>query len=209
MLSDRILARCAPELDAMLAHRFVADIEADALPRAVFDRYLVYEGAFVDTAIAIFALAVARAPDIAARRHLIGVLDALANQQVPYFETRLAARGLAPDAPLPPRAAAFRDGMRHLAEEGGFLDIATAMFAAEWMYWTWCARAARAPISDPDIRAWVDLHADEGFAAQARWLGDAIDRHGSEADLDRLAAIFARVTELEIGFHHAPYEDAP
>ncbi|WP_299818996.1 TenA family protein [uncultured Jannaschia sp.] len=206
-LSDRILERCAPELEAMLSHRFVTQIEADALPRDVFDRYLVYEGAFVDTAIAIFAFAVARAPDIATRRHLIGVLAALADEQVPYFETRLAARGLSADAALPPQAAAFRDGMLRLAEEGSFLEIVTAMFAAEWMYWNWCVRAAGAPIADPDLRAWVALHAEETFAAQARWLKDAVDRYGREADLDRLTDIFARVTELEIAFHHAPYEE--
>lgn len=205
-LSDRILDRCAPELDAMLSHRFVCEIAADTLHGDVFDRYLVYEGAFVDTAIAIFAFAVARAPDAGARRHLIGVLDALANRQVRYFEARLAARGLSSDMPLPPQAAAFRNGMLRLAETGSFLDIVTAMFAAEWMYWTWCTRAAQSAITDPDLRAWVVLHAEAEFAAQARWLKDAVDRYGTEADLDRLAAIFAHVTHLEIAFHHAPYE---
>lgn len=191
----------------MLSHRFITQIEANTLPQDVFDRYLVYEGAFVDTAIAIFALATARAPDIDARRHLIGVLDALANRQVPYFETHLAARGLSPDVALPPQAASFRDGMLELAEDGSFLEIITAMFAAEWMYWTWCTRAARTSIADPDLRAWVALHAEAEFAAQACWLKDAVDRHGTDADLDRLVAIFVRVTTLEIAFHHAPYEE--
>ncbi|MGR3625142.1 MAG: TenA family protein [Limimaricola sp.] len=206
-LSDEILARNRAVLDRMLGHRFVEDICADRLPRAVFHRYLAYEGAFVDTAIPIFAFAVARAPDIAAQRWLIGVLDALANRQVPYFEARFASLGIAPARELPEGAAAFRDGMLALAERGDFPDIVTAMFAAEWMYWGWSRRAMAAGISDPDLRAWVALHIDEEFAAQATWLKEAIDRYGDQGDLDRLSAIFAQATELEIRFHDAPYAE--
>ncbi|SDZ57139.1 thiaminase (transcriptional activator TenA) [Jannaschia faecimaris] len=205
-LSDRILDRCAPVLNTMLEHRFVEDVCADAVPADVFDRYLAYEGAFVDTAISIFALAVARAPDIESRRHLIGVLDALANVQISYFETQFAARDVGWDTKLHPQAAIFRDGMAELAANGSFLDIVTAMFAAEWMYWSWCRRAISLPISNSDLRAWVALHTEDDFAEQALWLKNAIDRYGSDAELDQLSAIFTRVTELEIIFHHAPYE---
>lgn len=206
-LSDEILDRNRAVLDRMFGHRFVEDICADRLPRDAFHRYLAYEGAFVETAISIFAYAAARAPDIAAQRWLVGVLDALANRQMPYFEERFAALGIAPTTTLPDDAAAFRDGMLALAKTGDFLDIVTAMFAAEWMYWGWSRRAMATGISDPDLRAWVALHVDEEFAAQATWLKDAIDRYGDRDDLDRLSGIFARVTELEIRFHDAPYAE--
>jgi thiaminase/transcriptional activator TenA len=94
--------------------------------------------------------------------------------------------------------------MLDLARDGDFLEIVTAMFAAEWMYWTWCSEAATRDIADPHIRRWVDLHADATFADQARWLKAAIDRHGQRGDRARLSAVFARVTELEIAFHDAP-----
>ncbi|TDL78280.1 TenA family transcriptional regulator [Palleronia sediminis] len=204
-ISDDILARAAPVLDRMLAHRFVEDICADRLPRDVFHRYLAYEGAFVETAISIFAYATARAPDMAARRWLIGVQSALAESQIPYFEDRFAQLGIAPDTPLPPQARAFDKRMLEIAERGSFVDIVTAMFAAEWMYLAWSRRAHAGPISDPDLRAWVGLHVDDTFVAQAEWLKSAIDTHADPADTARLAAIFVEVTELEIAFHHAPY----
>lgn len=136
-LTDRILAENAPAFEAMLAHRFVRDVAGDRLPRAVFDRYLVYEGAFVGTAIRIFALAAARAPGIADQRHLVAVL---ANGQVAWFEEALAERGLdaAAAETAPPSVAAFRDGTLYIARDGTYLDILAAMFAAEWMYRT-CA----------------------------------------------------------------------
>lgn len=207
-LSDDILQANESILNEMLTHRFVEDICADRLPTDVFQRYVAYEGAFVETAISIFAYAVARAPDMEARRWMVGVLDALANEQVPYFEERYQTLGINPLADLPPQAAAFDRGMHELAKQGDFLDIATAMFAAEWMYWTWSKRAITCQISNADLKAWIALHVDETFAAQALWLKQAIDRYGSANDVSRLSAIFAQVTELEIAFHHAPYEGA-
>lgn len=205
-LSDDILSDNARVLQRMLTHRFVEDICADRLPRDVFHRYLAYEGAFVETAIAIFAYATARAPDMASRRWLIGVQDALANSQVPYFEACFERLGIAAGTPLPPGAAAFDDAMLALAERGTYAEIVTAMFAAEWMYWSWCTRAAASLISDPDLKAWVDMHADDSFAAQAHWLKHAIDRHGAPGDRAALSAIFHDVTAWEIAFHDAPYE---
>lgn len=211
-LSERILRENSTILEAMVRHRFTTDIESGQLPAAVFDRYLVYEGAFVDTAISIFALATARAETIGQKRWLVGVLDALANAQVGYFERTLAARGI--DATqfdlAEPRVKAFRSDMLEIAERGTFLDIVVAMFAAEWMYWTWSKRVVGAKIGDPLVAEWVAMHANDVFAAQAHWLKAQID--AADAGLDetgrvRLSAIFDRVQKLEIAFHDAAYGD--
>lgn len=205
-LSDRILSANDEVLQEMLAHRFVADIKADHLPRDVFRRYLSYEGAFVETAIAIFAYATARAPNVAAQRWLIGVLDALANTQVPYFEQTCARLGITPPDVLPEPVQAFDGGMHDLARDGSFVDILTAMFAAEWMYWLWCTDAAQGQIADPDLRAWVNLHATPDFEGQARWLKEAIDHYGDPSEAERLSVVFGRVMLLEIDFHAAAYD---
>ncbi|MEM5477358.1 TenA family protein [Pacificibacter sp. AS14] len=203
LLSDKILAANETVLNDMLTHRFVTDICADRLERDVFHRYLAYEGQFVETAISIFAHAVACAPDITAQRWLIGVLDALANTQVSYFEEVFTRLNI---PPAPEDTTGFGSGMLDIARTGALVDILTAMFAAEWMYWTWCRTAAAGVISDPDLRAWVDLHAQPEFAAQALWLKQAIDTYGDESDAERLSAIFDRVTRLEIAFHSAAYD---
>lgn len=209
-LSDQILRENAGVFDAMVNHRFVRDIMADSLPKSVFERYLVYEGAFVDTAIAIFAFATAKAETIEQKRWLIGVLDALANGQIAYFETAFAKRGIDPavhDLGCA-EVVAFRDGMLGIARDGEFLDIVAAMFAAEWMYWTWSKQAATHAISDPMLKEWVDLHAHDDFRAQAQWLKDQLDDAGRSLDArerTRLSGIFARAQHLEIAFHDAAY----
>jgi thiaminase/transcriptional activator TenA len=205
-LSDQILAANDEVLQNMLTHRFVEDIKADSLPEAVFHRYLAYEGAFVETAISIFSFATARAPEIGSQRWLIGVLESLANTQVPYFESVLARLGILRPGTVPDAVAAFDRGMLDLSRDGSFIDIVTAMFAAEWMYWTWCSATSKLNITDPDLKAWVDLHATPEFAEQAQWLKGMIDIFGKQSDAARLSAVFESVMCLEIAFHSAAYE---
>jgi thiaminase/transcriptional activator TenA len=207
LLSERILSANAGILDQMLAHRFVTDIQAGTLNRDVFHRYLTYEGQFVETAISIFAFATVKAPDITAKRWLIGVQDALANIQVPYFEDIFARRGIAVAAQVPAAVTAFDEEMLNIARSGAFVEVLTAMFAAEWMYWTWCRATDSQRIADPDLRAWVDMHTAPDFADQALWLKNAIDAYGDNKEADRLCAVFDHVTQLEIDFHTAAYDD--
>jgi thiaminase/transcriptional activator TenA len=206
LLSDKILSANTGILNQMLAHRFVTDIQAGTLNRDVFHRYLAYEGQFVETAISIFAIATIGAPDITAKRWLIGVQDALANIQVPYFEDIFARRGIAVADPAPAAVTAFDVGMLDTARTGSFVDVLTAMFAAEWMYWTWCRTTDSQRIADPDLRAWVDMHTAPDFADQALWLKNAIDAYGDNKDADRLCAVFDHVMQLEIDFHNAAYD---
>ena len=209
-LSERILRENAVVLQAMLDHRFVNDVKGDTLSKQAFERYLVYEGAFVDTAISIFAYAAATADTMEQKRWLIAVLDALANEQISYFERTFASRHIDPatfDVNIP-AVAAFRIGMLDIARSGGFLDTVAAMFAAEWMYWSWSKEAAQCRISDPLLKEWVDLHVDQGFADQALWLKRELDMAGKAMDdgeQRRLSKIFGHAMQLEIDFHDAPY----
>jgi thiaminase/transcriptional activator TenA len=212
LLSDRILRTNAGTLQTMLDHRFVSDVKNDTLSTETFERYLVYEAAFVDTAISIFAHAVTKAETIEQKRWLIAVLDALANEQIAYFERTFVDRRIDPAAfkVTVPAVANFRSGMLTIAQNGGFLDIVTAMFAAEWMYWTWSKQAGGGRVSDPLLKEWVELHVHKAFADQALWLKHQIDTAGDnldEAEQVRLEQIFERAMELEIDFHHAAYAD--
>ena len=213
-LSQRLLAANQGVWDEMQAHRFVRDIEADRLPRPVFARYVAFEHGFVETAILIFGHAMLKAPDFAARRWLCGVLHALAGEQLGYFDRVFASLGAGPSRPdaAPPSVAAFGGFMLGVAETGSYPDILVTMLAAEWMYATWCGRAARRPISDPDIAEWVQMHAAPEFRAQADWLRAGVDALGADieaATLRRLSDLFGTALRLEVDFHAAPYEAAP
>jgi thiaminase/transcriptional activator TenA len=208
--SDQLLQQHHALWQAMQQHQFVLDIERNQLPDAVFNRYLVFEGNFVATAINIFALAVSKAPDIRQQRWLIGVLNALVDTQIAWFEQVLAQRNIDP-ADYPddlPGVTAFRDGMFNVAQQGSFAEIITLMFGAEWMYYHWCARVSAQPIIDDDIRCWVDMHAEEAFHQQALWLKAELDSCAaalSDEEKSRLSVLYGRVLQWEIDFHSAAY----
>lgn len=205
-ISDQILSQNTAILEEMLSHPFITSLTQGTLSEAAYHRYLVYEGAFVETAISIFAHATLKATDLSDKRWLIDVQKALAQDQMTYFEDSFAACSIDTAIPIPRAVSDFDCGMLEIAQKGHYADILTAMFAAEWMYWTWCSRAALGKIANTHMRRWVDLHADEAFAAQARWLKQSIDRHADSEDLSRLSHVFARVIELEIAFHTAPLD---
>lgn len=209
--SDVIRAANASDWDAMLAHRFVADIEADRLPAAEFAAYLIYECDFVETAMVIFGHLLVKAPGLPERRHLAGVLQAMATEQIGYFEGTFATLGITPAdraRPAPDSVRAFRNGMLAIARDGGYLDGVVIMLAAEWMYATWCSRASRCRLSDPELKRWVALHAEPDFLAQAAWLRAQIDgaQGLSDAEQARLSHLFGQALKLEIDFHEAPYQ---
>jgi thiaminase/transcriptional activator TenA len=207
-VSERIRAANLDVWDGMQAHRFIREIEEDTLGDAAFKAYLIYECDFVETAMLIFGHMLVKAPGLAERRWLAGVLQALAVDQIGYFERTFAALGVTRedrDRASPASVAAFRDGMLAIARDGGYLDGVAIMLAAEWMYATWCARAAKRVISNPVLKRWVDLHAEPEFLAQAYWLRrqiDAVDPSEEAA----LGQRFRRALELEIAFHSAPFE---
>lgn len=209
-LSEQILRQNRLIFDKMAGHRFVADVKADRLPKPVFERYLVFERAFADTTISICSFATARAETIVQKRWLIGVLDALANRKMAYFEKAFAARGIDPDAYDTDihEVGDFRDGLLAIARDGGYHGTIAAMFATDWMHWTWSKAAASGTISDPLMKEWVDLHASDEFAARAHWLKGELDRLGKILDAPerkRLSAIFGTTQALAIAYHDAPY----
>ncbi|MFC0691877.1 TenA family protein [Paraburkholderia humisilvae] len=207
--SARLLASATDVWQAMQAHRFVVDIERDQLPAEAFARYLSYEGRFVETAMAIFGYALVKADTIAHKHWLIGVLNALSTEQVPYFERTLAALNLPAahdDAPLPAAVAAFDSGMLEIARNGTYEEVIVSMLAAEWMYGTWCTRADQTPSRNPFVREWVALHAEPTFLSQVQWLKDQVDGWSEQRfDFARSSAIFRKVLALEIDFHSACY----
>lgn len=210
--TDQLLERHQPVWQEMQQHRFVRDIEQDQLPDSVFNRYLVFEGNFVATAIAIFALAVSKAPDIRQQRWLIGVLNALVDTQIAWFETVLARRGIRPgDYPDDlPGVTTFRDGMLRVAQQGSYAEIITLMFGAEWMYYHWCKRVSEHSQQDADVRRWVDMHAEEEFHQQALWLKTELDAWASALSIEekeRLSVLYGTVLQWEIDFHTAAYAE--
>lgn len=210
--SGWIRAQNAALWDAMQAHRLVIDIEHDRLPMDVLRRYFVFEHAFVETAVLIFAHALLKAPGFAQQRRLIATLSALAEAQLVWFEACFAALDIDGGKPVLPQAVeTFASGMLSIAAEGSYVDIVTIMLAAEWMYATWSVRCNGRPSAEPMLRSWVQLHAEPDFLSGVDWLRAEVDREAAGLDdtgRARIASLFGRALALEIDFHTAAYDAA-
>jgi len=151
-----------------------------------------------------------KAPDIRHQRWLIGVLDALANEQIAYFERVMRERNIQPQDYLhsTPDVQRFSQGMLDSAKTGSYAEILTLMFGAEWMYYHWCQRVSQSVIADADIKEWVAMHAEKTFIDQASWLKAELDGLAvslDETQLQRLSALYGDVLQWEIDFHSAAF----
>jgi thiaminase len=168
------------------------------------DRYFTAERHFVGAARAVFAHLLAKAPDLAAARHLVRILDGLVNAQEPLFDRIYADLGLA-DPPEPsPAATALAEGMVGIARAGPYAAGIAAMGVAEWTYAEIGRRGAWRASGDPTLRAWFELHAEAPFLDGAQWLSDELDRTWTEADAAAIDAAATRAIALEVDFHAEP-----
>lgn len=197
----------------MVGHRITRDMAADTLPPDALRRYLVYEHGFVETAVTIFAYALAKAPGRTEQAALVETLHTLTNDQLRYFDRVFRQLGMATaerdSTPLPAEVLAFHDGMMRLAAHGTYEEIIAGMAAAEWMYLTWSRAAHGRRPRDPTCAGWIALHVGPQFTGQVEWLLAQLDAAGPllpPLHQDKLADAFHRTLVLEIGFHDAAYE---
>jgi thiaminase len=204
--SADLRARHAEALERFVGHPFFGRVEEGRLSAEARDRYFTAERHFVGAARAIFAHLLAKAPDLAAARHLVGILDGLVNAQEPLFDRIYAELGLA-DPPEPgPATAALAEGMTAIARDWPYAAGIAAMSVAEWSYAEVGRRGGWQGATDPTVRDWFRLHAEAPFLQGAQWLSDELDRVWTEAEADRIDAAFARAIALEIDFHAEPLQ---
>ena len=213
---DWLRESAEPDWSRMVGHRITVDMAADTLPPDALRRYLVFEHGFVETAVTIFACALAKAPGIAEQSALVETLHALTNDQLEYFDRVFRQLGMPAaerDAtPVPADVLAFRDGMMSLAAHGTYEEIIAGMAAAEWMYLTWSRAAHERGPRDPTCAEWIALHVGPQFTGQVEWLLGQLDAEGPSLPSrhqGKLADAFHRTLVLEIGFHDAAYEAPP
>ena len=210
--SERMRAHADRTWRAILRHRFFREVAADAIADRVFARYLRIEYGFVDTAARALGYAVAKAPSFQERRRLgLGLYGLVTDQEQVFVDAfeRMGAPGNERTG-LAPRGSLFRctRSFSKSPNRRATRRSSPALWAAEWMYLTWCSAANKTPSSRGYIGDWVALHAGGEFAKHVAWVRSEIDTRGPtliEARQARLGALFEEALQAEIAFHDAPY----
>lgn len=207
-LSQDLLSAHAQSWAALTGHEFFQLAEVHALPRPVRDAYFLYERAFVDQAVVVFAHILTRAPDLQARRHLVAVLRGLVYDQVDLFDSILARYGLAADGTRPAQVQALCDGMTEIARTGNYGAGLAAMFVAERSYLEVSRRLVTSGTGDAMLDGWFRLHTETGFTDGVAWLGREIDGLGKQGTtVAQLAPAFRDAIALECEFHTAALDN--
>lgn len=203
-----------PAWSRATAHRFVDELAEGTIDDAVFRRYLVQDYAFISSLVRLVGYAVASAPSTEAARRLTGFLGVLTDEEDDYFERAFdaldvpAADRTHPDV-LPPTEA-LEDLLVRGGLEGGYAERLAVLLAVEWVYLEWATAIAEANPGVFYLREWIDLHADDDFAAFVGWLRDELDREGPELNDRRRRLVerhFRRAVNLEVDFFEAAYAD--
>lgn len=211
--SEWLRRRAEPHWTAAVEHRFVGELAAGSIDPAAFRRYLVQDYAFVVELVRLVGHAVGQAPSMTAARRLSAFLGVLTDEENDYFERAFDALEVPQDHRNdPPRADvtdAFADLLGRAAHEGDYEETIAVLLAVEWIYLAWATSVAEATPGAFYLREWIDLHANEEFAAFVNRLRDELDDRGPALDARRQRRLergFRRAVSLEVDFFDAAYE---
>lgn len=211
--TERLRAAAEPDWSAAVTHRFVRELAAGTLDRAVMRRYLVQDYQFLDAFVALLGAAIHAAPALPQRLPLGRFLGMVASEENTYFQRSFDALGV-PEAErsapaLAAPTAGFQALMREAAASGRYGAMVAVLTVAEWVYLCWAAPLAG---RDPGwfvFREWIELHSGPGFEAWVGFLRDELDRAHAAADAAgraEIAALFRRAVALERAFFDAAYQ---
>jgi thiaminase (transcriptional activator TenA) len=82
------------------------------------------------------------------------------------------------------------------------------LLVAEWLYLDWATRPDATLPDEPIQREWIELHSGPAFEAWVAFLRAEFDRVTPGLDAahrGRVAELFTRAVDLELGFFEAAY----
>ncbi|RNL87594.1 TenA family protein [Halostreptopolyspora alba] len=206
--SARLLAAAGDHLDEAAGVRLLTEIADGTVAPATYARYLRVEEEFVGTAARVLGAAVWHSPRWEATVGHARSLFSLVTEQREYFAQARARWGS--DAAMGPAARHAAGGLSEhvlgVAGEYGYPAIVTSMFAAEWLYLSWCTAAnARDVAREPTVQEWVGLHARAPFTDQVAFLRSEVDALSDDVSDAHVFEWFTTTLRRECVFHDSVY----
>jgi len=197
---------------AAIDHRFCDEIAAGSLSDEAFRTYLIQDYAFIETLVTVIGFAVARAPDMAAKKRWTGFLGVLTSDENDYFMRAFEAVGVSESdytsATMSATTLKLRDVMLDAANAGSYAEVLAVIVPAEWTYLTWASARNGSTPSQPRYAEWIELHAIPEFAEFVDWTRRELDTLGPALDAMTRASVerrFNDVMALEVAFFDQAY----
>jgi thiaminase/transcriptional activator TenA len=167
-------------------HPFVRGIGDGSVEVARLERWVRQDYRFLVEYCRLFALAAARAPDLATLRKFAELLQATAVTEMDLHRAYAAGFGIAPEAleaeEMAPVTRAYTDFLLRTAATADFGELAAALLPCMWGFNEIGLRlAARGRPPDERCAAWIDSYADPAFTELAAWCRGLVDRLANDA----------------------------
>jgi thiaminase/transcriptional activator TenA len=190
------------------AHPFVRGIGDGSLEIEKFAFWVRQDYLFLIEYCRLFALAAARAPDLAAMGKFAELLQVTIHTEMQLHRDYAARFGIGLvelEAEQPaPTTRGYTDFLLRVATLGDYAELVAALLPCMWGYSEVGQRLARLPRpADDRYAAWVDMYADPAFAELADWCRDLVDRLAADAPppaRDRMQEAFVTSSRYELAF---------
>jgi thiaminase/transcriptional activator TenA len=197
-----------PIWQAQHDHPFVRGIGDGTVDVERFKRWLRQDYRFLVEYCRVFALAAARAPDLATMRRFADLLRSTAVTEMDLHRSYAAEFGIAPEEleaeAMAPVTRGYTDFLVRTAATGDFAELAAAVLPCMWGYSEIGLRLAeRGRPADPRCAAWIDAYADPAFRDLADWcrsLVDELARDAGSATQGRMRQAFLVSSQYELAF---------
>lgn len=179
--TTQLRALADPIWRAQHAHPFVRGIGNGTLDLERFKHWVRQDYLFLIEYCRLFALAAARAPDLATLRRFAELLQATATTEMDLHRAYARELGIAEAElerePMAPTTRAYTDFLVRVAATGDFAELAAALLPCMWGFAEiGQALRGRGLPADPRYAKWIEMYAGPEFAELAEWCRALVDR---------------------------------
>ncbi len=206
--SQRLRAAAEPVWRAMLEHPFVRSIGDGSVDLQRFAFWVRQDYLFLVDYSRLFALATARAPDLATMTAFARLCHETLSTEMALHRAYAAGFGISEAEleaePKAPATAAYTDFLLRTAALGDYAELVAALLPCMWGFnEIGLALAANDLPQQPQCRAWIEMYASPEFGELTSWCRDILDRLAAglpERSLQRLEAAFLASSRHELAF---------
>lgn len=206
--SQMLRAGADPIWSAQHAHPFVRGIADGTLDPDRFAHWVRQDYRFLVEYCRLFALAAARAPDLATMTRFAELLTATAGTEMSLHRALAAGVGISEEElereTMAPTTRAYTDFLVRTAATGDFAEICAALLPCMWAFSEIGLTLRDGPRpADARLAAWIDSYSDPEFAGLAHWCRTLVDDLGAQAaprTRAAMAAAFNTSSQYELAF---------
>lgn len=184
------------------------------LDLARFSYFIRQDYLFLIDYARLLALGAARAPDLATMRRFAVLAQAILGDEMDLHRSYAAEFGITEAEleaePVAPTTQGYTDFLVRTAAHGDFAELASALLPCMWGYAEVGQRLAeRGRPADARYSAWIEMYADEGFAALAMWCRELVDtlaEGAPPATREVMTRAFLTSSRYELAFWQAGWE---